>query len=154
MRNLGKALANMMKPTQDRVEVLTPRNTEIVKFQFKRDKIARIVGQLADQKPAPNQAVNGIFVTENFVHHIMAAEDVSTYTRLSLNKISQRVHVPYTGKYDLLKAFLGDIFDLDFTKTAPPGSEQYNKDDKSEKHPSIIVSKVVTLTHCPPDRAL
>jgi cleavage and polyadenylation specificity factor subunit 3 len=154
MRNLGKALANMMKPTHDKIEVLTPRNTEVVKFQFKRDKIARIVGHLADQKPSADQVVNGIFVTENFVHHIVAAEDVSTYTRLSLNKISQRIHVPYPGKYDMLKLYLGDVFDLDFVKDAPPGSELYNKTDKSEKTPSIIVSKVITVTHCPPERVL
>jgi cleavage and polyadenylation specificity factor subunit 3 len=149
MRSLAKRLAQLNGVN----EVLTPRNTELVTFYFRRDKFARIVGKLAEGKPTPGQPVKGVFVTENFVHHVISTEDISTYTRLSLNSIKQRLHVPYGNQYDLLKLFIGDIFDLEFVDP-PKGTEKWNPDAAPTKNPAIRISKAVTLTHRPPDRVL
>ena len=148
MRSLAVSLASLMKHKKN-VEVLTPRNTEIVKFKFDRDKVAKIIGKLAGFEPEVGKPLQGLFVTENFVHHVIAAEDIPTYTRLSINQIKQKLHVPYQNKYETLKLFIGEIFDLSFVP-----QKTKNGSGKEEVMPKIIVSKCVTLTHSPPDRVL
>ena len=88
MRSLAVSLASLMKHKKN-FEVLTPRNTEIVKFKFDRDKVAKIIGKLASFEPVVGKPLKGLFVTENFVHHVISAEDIPTYTRLSINQIKQ-----------------------------------------------------------------
>ena len=152
MRSLAKSLAEMMKHKTN-IEVLTPRNTEIVKFKFDRDKIAKIIGKLADMRPEFGSPVKGLFVTENFVHHVISAEDIPTYTRLSINKIKQRLHIPYQNKYEILKLFLSDVFDLSFIPVLANNSKKKGK-KKLNPMPIIFVSSCVRLTHSPPDRVL
>ena len=53
--------------------ILEYGNTEIVKFKFDRDKIAKIIGKLADMRPEFGSPVKGLFVTENFVHHVISS---------------------------------------------------------------------------------
>uniref|UniRef100_W5KBE1 Cleavage and polyadenylation specificity factor subunit 3 n=1 Tax=Astyanax mexicanus TaxID=7994 RepID=W5KBE1_ASTMX len=59
------------------IEVHNPRNTEAVTLNFRGEKLAKVMGSLADKKCAQGQRVSGILVKRNFSYHILTPSDLS-----------------------------------------------------------------------------
>jgi hypothetical protein len=64
--------------------VYTPKNTQSVELRFRGEKTAKVVGQLAAEKPAEGNILNGILVRRNFKLHMMAPEDLQSMNREKL----------------------------------------------------------------------
>uniref|UniRef100_A0A4X2LFF4 Cleavage and polyadenylation specificity factor subunit 3 n=1 Tax=Vombatus ursinus TaxID=29139 RepID=A0A4X2LFF4_VOMUR len=60
------------------IEVHNPRNTEAVTLNFRGEKLAKVMGFLADKKPEQGQRVSGILVKRNFNYHILSPCDLSS----------------------------------------------------------------------------
>lgn len=60
------------------IEVHNPRNTEAVTLNFRGEKLAKVMGFLADRKPEQGQRVSGILVKRNFNYHILSPCDLSS----------------------------------------------------------------------------
>ncbi|KAA0708560.1 Cleavage and polyadenylation specificity factor subunit 3 [Triplophysa tibetana] len=60
------------------IEVHNPRNTEAVTLNFRGEKLAKVMGSLADKKCAQGQRVSGILVKKNFSYHILSPSDLSS----------------------------------------------------------------------------
>jgi len=58
--------------------VYTPKNTQSVELRFRGEKTAKVVGQLAAEKPAEGNILSGIVVRRNFKLHMMAPEDLQS----------------------------------------------------------------------------
>lgn len=67
--------------------VYTPKNTQSVELRFRGEKTAKVVGQLAAEKPAEGNLLSGILVRRNFKLHMMAPEDLQSLDRTSRKKI-------------------------------------------------------------------
>uniref|UniRef100_A0A7N8Y2R1 Cleavage and polyadenylation specificity factor subunit 3 n=1 Tax=Mastacembelus armatus TaxID=205130 RepID=A0A7N8Y2R1_9TELE len=105
---------------QVHIEVHNPRNTEAVTLNFRGEKLAKVMGSLADKKCIQGQRVSGILVKKNFNYHILNPSDLSTYTELAMSTVKQTQAIPFTGPYSLLVCHLrnltGDVEELDGTE--------------------------------------
>ncbi|KAK1894189.1 Cleavage and polyadenylation specificity factor subunit 3 [Dissostichus eleginoides] len=102
---------------QVHIEVHNPRNTEAVTLNFRGEKLAKVMGSLADEKCVQGQRVSGILHTQSW-----------------LSTMKQTQAIPFTGPYSLLVCHLrnltGEVEELDGT----------------EKH-TLKIFKNITLIH-------
>jgi cleavage and polyadenylation specificity factor subunit 3 len=61
--------------------VYTPKNTQSVELRFRGEKTAKVVGQLAAEKPGEGNILSGILVRRNFKLHMMAPEDLQSINK-------------------------------------------------------------------------
>ncbi|KAG5846794.1 cleavage and polyadenylation specificity factor subunit 3 [Anguilla anguilla] len=101
------------------IEVHNPRNTEAVTLNFRGEKLAKVMGSLADKKCAQGQRVSGILVKRNFSYHILTPSDLSNYTDLAMSTVKQTQAIPFTGPFSLLvnqlRSLAGDVEELENT---------------------------------------
>ena len=84
------------------IEVHNPRNAQSVELYFRGEKMAKVMGSLAVQKPEEGLKVSGILVKRNFNYHILSPNDLSKYTDLTMSKVTQRQSIHYTGSLQIL----------------------------------------------------
>ncbi|XP_073481483.1 cleavage and polyadenylation specificity factor subunit 3-like isoform X2 [Aquarana catesbeiana] len=84
------------------IEVHNPRNTEAVSLNFRGEKLAKVMGSLADKKPEQCLWISGILVKRNFNYYILSPNDLSNYTDLAMSTVTQTQAIPYTGPFNLL----------------------------------------------------
>ncbi|KAL7988043.1 hypothetical protein Chor_006962 [Crotalus horridus] len=94
------------------IEVHNPRNTEAVTLNFRGEKLAKVMGSLADKKPEQGQRVSGILVKRNFNYHILSPCDLSNYTDLAMSTVTQTQAIPYTGTFSLLHYHLQKLTEV------------------------------------------
>uniref|UniRef100_A0A8C9F490 Cleavage and polyadenylation specificity factor subunit 3 n=1 Tax=Pavo cristatus TaxID=9049 RepID=A0A8C9F490_PAVCR len=99
------------------IEVHNPRNTEAVTLNFRGEKLAKVMGSLADKKPEQGQRISGILVKRNFNYHILSPCDLSNYTDLAMSTVTQTLAIPYTGPFNLLfyqlQKLTGDVEEIE-----------------------------------------
>jgi cleavage and polyadenylation specificity factor subunit 3 len=119
-----------------RPTIAMPPNEVEVKLIFTRRRSAKVMGTLAEAPiaednddvtnegegkavavPREGDSVRGILVTQQNSSKIVAPEDLSTYTPLRVGSVSSRLHVPFVGKIETLRLFLGEMYrDIEETK--------------------------------------
>ncbi|UJR34117.1 hypothetical protein I4U23_021524 [Adineta vaga] len=77
--------------------VYTPKNTQSVELRFRGEKTAKVVGQLAAEKPGEGNILSGILVRRNFKLHMMAPEDLQNFTTLTRSTVTQHLGIPFTA---------------------------------------------------------
>jgi len=115
-------------PENKRPTIAMPPNEVEVKLIFTRRRSAKVMGKLAEAPADDNDdqvdenkakavvdlregdAVRGILVTQQNSSKIVAPKDLSTYTPLRVGSVSSRLHVPFVGKIETLRMFLGEMF--------------------------------------------
>ncbi|EJK60589.1 hypothetical protein THAOC_19026 [Thalassiosira oceanica] len=121
-----------------------PPNEVDVKLIFTRRRSAKVMGKLAEVpptdleddeeerrrrgssravEPREGDSVRGILVTQQDSSRIVAPEDLSTYTPLRVGSVSSRLHVPFVGKVETLRMFLGEMFRGIEETSDPSGGE-------------------------------
>ncbi|OCT78976.1 cleavage and polyadenylation specificity factor subunit 3 [Xenopus laevis] len=99
------------------IEVHNPRNTEAVTLNFRGEKLAKVMGLLADKKPEEGLRISGILVKRNFNYHILCPNDLSSYTDLAMSTVTQKQAIPYTGPFNLLfcqlQQLTGDVEEIE-----------------------------------------
>ncbi|NP_001088278.1 cleavage and polyadenylation specific factor 3 L homeolog [Xenopus laevis] len=99
------------------IEVHNPRNTEAVTLNFRGEKLAKVMGFLADKKPEQAQRISGILVKRNFNYHILCPSDLSSYTDLAMSTVTQKQAIPFTGPFNLLfcqlQQLTGDVEEIE-----------------------------------------
>ncbi|XP_025831653.1 cleavage and polyadenylation specificity factor 73 [Agrilus planipennis] len=94
------------------IQIHNPRNTHAVELYFRGEKTAKVMGTLAMDKPAPNNVISGILVKRNFNYHVLAPDDLSKYTDMSMSHVMQRQSVYYSGTINVLRHFVTQIAGL------------------------------------------
>lgn len=117
---------NSDRAPKDRVKVFSPANCEELRIPFKTDKIAKVVGKLAQIPPPlshqvhedgsskdsqPPQLVTGVLVQNDFKVSLMAPEDLREYAGLTTTTITckQRLTLSAAG-VDLIRWALEGTF--------------------------------------------
>ncbi|ELU13297.1 hypothetical protein CAPTEDRAFT_184406 [Capitella teleta] len=98
---MGRLKAALIREYEDdpeyNIDIFNPRNTEPVELYFRGEKMAKIVGNLATDRPKQGQQLSGILVKRNFNYHIMSPTDLNNYTELAMSTVTQRQSSYYTG---------------------------------------------------------
>ncbi|CAH1979755.1 unnamed protein product [Acanthoscelides obtectus] len=94
------------------IVVHNPRNTHSVELYFRGEKTAKVMGKLAIDVPQPGNTLTGILVKRNFNYHVLAPDDLSKYTDLSMSQIMQRQSLHYSGNSSVLRHLISQVAGL------------------------------------------
>ena len=71
--------------------------------------MAKVMGNLATEKPEEGKDVSGILIKRNFNYHIVTPSELPKYTDLTMSTVTQRQSIYYSGSFDLLRQGLSKI---------------------------------------------
>ena len=115
MARLKSKLLSLNNEKAIKTKIFSPANTEELRIPFKVDKLAKVVGQLAQQPPPSDpddeRLLNGVLVQNDFKMSLMAPEDLREYAGLTTTTImcKQRITLSAAG-IDLIKWALEGTF--------------------------------------------
>ncbi|KUJ21820.1 cleavage and polyadenylation specifity factor [Mollisia scopiformis] len=116
MMRLKSKLLSLNADKANKVKVYSPKNCEIVRIPFRTDKMAKVVGKLADIPPPTSDAnksqlITGVLVQNDFKMSLMAPEDLREFAGLTTTTIvcKQRMNLSAAG-IDLIKWALEGSF--------------------------------------------
>ena len=122
MRLKSKLLSlNADKADKDKVKIFSPKNCEELRIPFRAERIAKVVGKLAeippptiksaDDPPPPPRLITGVLVQNDFKMSLMAPEDLREYAGLTTTIITckQRLRLSAAG-IELIKWALESTF--------------------------------------------
>ncbi|KAL2871785.1 cleavage polyadenylation factor subunit YSH1 [Aspergillus lucknowensis] len=115
MMRLKSKLLSLNADKAVKVKVYTPANCEEVRIPFRKDKIAKVVGKLAqvalpsEQEEGPLMA--GVLVQNGFDLSLMAPDDLREYAGLATTTITCKQHITLSSaSMDLIKWALESTF--------------------------------------------
>lgn len=115
MNRLKNALNREYESEEHPPLIYNPINTHSVELHFRGEKMAKVIGSLAEEPPKPGHHLSGVLVKRNFNYHLMDPKDMVKYTNLVMSTVSQRLCCPFTGTFqDLLQtvtSFNADVLD-------------------------------------------
>lgn len=117
-------------------KIITPKNCQSVEMYFSSEKMAKTIGRLAERMPEVGDAVSGLLVKKGFTYQIMASEDLHIFSQLSTANITQRISVPYTGSFGVIRHRLNQIYES--VVVSPQPQEEAGV-------PTLIVHESVTV---------
>lgn len=122
-----------------KVKVYTPANCDEVRIPFKKDKIAKVVGKLAELAPPSEnddaQLMAGVLVQNGFNLSLMAPDDLQEYAGLTTTTITCKQHITLSSaSMDLIRWALEGTFGAieevgNSQKTEPNGKKDMGTDD-------------------------
>ncbi|EEH50497.1 endoribonuclease ysh1 [Paracoccidioides brasiliensis Pb18] len=97
MMRLKSKLLSLNADKKVKVKVFTPANCEEVRIPFQVDKMAKVVGRLAERPPPADESesrlMNGVLVQNGFKLSLMAPEDLREYAGLATTTITCKQHI-------------------------------------------------------------
>lgn len=131
---MGRLKQKLITQFSDKnTKIITPKNCQSVEMYFSSEKMAKTIGRLAEKTPDVGETVSGLLVKKGFTYQIMAPEDLHIFSQLSTANIIQRVSIPYSGAFGVIKHRLKQIYE----SVEPPPEEP--------DVPTVIVHKLVTV---------
>ncbi|XP_072988206.1 cleavage and polyadenylation specificity factor subunit 3-I [Typha latifolia] len=131
MGRLKQKLITLFADTN--TKVISPKNCQSVEMYFSSEKMAKTIGRLAEKVPGVGEAVSGLLVKKGFTYQIMAPEDLHVFSQLSTANITQRISVPYSGSFEVIKYRLKQIY------------ESVESPSEESDVPTLIVHERVTI---------
>ncbi|XP_043695287.1 cleavage and polyadenylation specificity factor subunit 3-I [Telopea speciosissima] len=109
---MGRLKQKLVTQFTDRnIKIMSPKNCQSVEMYFNSEKMAKTIGRLAEKTPEAGETVSGLLVKKGFTYQIMASEDLHVFSQLSTANITQRISVPYSGAFGVIKHRLKQIYD-------------------------------------------
>ncbi|KAG0153838.1 hypothetical protein PDIDSM_1217 [Penicillium digitatum] len=139
MMRLKSKLLSLNADKAVKVKVYTPANCDEVRIPFKKDKIAKVVGKLAELAPPSEnddaQLMAGVLVQNGFNLSLMAPDDLHEYAGLTTTTITCKQHITLSSaSMDLIRWALEGTFGAieeigNSKKTEPNGKKNMDTDD-------------------------
>ena len=117
---MGRLWSKLMSNNSHKKTAITvyrPANNQEVRIAFRKDKVAKVVGRLADVPPPKttdqedSRLVNGVLVQNGFKLSLMAPEDLREYAGLTTTNIMCKQHVTLSAAgVDLIRWALESTF--------------------------------------------
>ncbi|KAK1374260.1 Cleavage and polyadenylation specificity factor subunit 3-I [Heracleum sosnowskyi] len=109
---MGRLKQKLISLFADRnTKIISPKNCQSVEMHFNSEKMAKTIGKLAEKTPEVGEAVSGLLVKKGFSYQIMASEDLHVFSQLSTANVMQRISIPYTGAFGVIKHRLKQIYE-------------------------------------------
>ncbi|PYH94840.1 Endoribonuclease ysh1 [Aspergillus ellipticus CBS 707.79] len=115
MMRLKSKLLSLNADKTVKVKVYTPANCDEVRIPFRKDKIAKVVGKLAQIAPPSEEddghLMAGVLVQNGFNLSLMAPDDLREYAGLTTTTITCKQHITLSSvSMDLIKWALEGTF--------------------------------------------
>ncbi|KAJ5162087.1 Endoribonuclease ysh1 [Penicillium capsulatum] len=115
MMRLKSKLLSLNADKTVKVKVYTPANCDEVRIPFRKDKIAKVVGKLAQVAPPSgqddSQLMAGVLVQNGFDLSLMAPDDLREYAGLTTTTITCKQHLTLSSaSMDLIRWALEGTF--------------------------------------------
>uniref|UniRef100_A0A166DYV4 Cleavage and polyadenylation specificity factor subunit 3-I n=1 Tax=Daucus carota subsp. sativus TaxID=79200 RepID=A0A166DYV4_DAUCS len=142
---MGRLKQKLISLFADRnTKIISPKNCQSVEMYFNSEKMAKTIGKLAEKTPEVGEAVNGLLVKKGFSYQIMASEDLHVFSQLSTANVMQRISIPYTGAFGVIKHRLKQIYESVESSTDDESGvptlrvhDRVTVKQESEKHVSL-----------------
>ncbi|XP_047333721.1 cleavage and polyadenylation specificity factor subunit 3-I [Impatiens glandulifera] len=92
-------------------KIASPKNCQSVEMYFNSDKMAKTIGKLAEKIPETSETVSGLLVKKGFTYQVIAPEDLHVFSQLSSANLIQRITIPYSGAFTVLKYRMKQIYE-------------------------------------------
>ncbi|CBI29772.3 unnamed protein product, partial [Vitis vinifera] len=136
-KEMGRLKQKLITQFADRnTKIISPKNCQSVEMYFNSEKMAKTIGRLAEKTPGVGETVSGLLVKKGFTYQIMAPDDLHVFSQLSTANVTQRITIPYTGAFGVIKHRLKQIYE----------SVESLPDEESEV-PAFRVHERVTVKH-------
>ncbi|GAB4848124.1 Cleavage and polyadenylation specificity factor subunit 3-I [Ancistrocladus abbreviatus] len=109
MGRLKQKLISMFSDCNNKI--ISPMNCQSVEMYFNSEKMAKAIGKLAEKTPGVSETVCGLQVKKGFTYQIIAPDDLHVFSQLSTANIHQRITIPYSGAFGVLKHRLKQIYE-------------------------------------------
>ncbi|CAH3014813.1 unnamed protein product [Porites evermanni] len=110
---MGRLKAALIREYEDNpdasVVVHNPPNTQSVELYFRGEKMAKVMGSLAAEKPEHGKPLSGILIKRGFNYHLIGPDDLQNYTELSTSVLTQKQTVAFHGAFSLLLQCLENL---------------------------------------------
>ncbi|KMU72595.1 endoribonuclease ysh1 [Coccidioides immitis] len=115
MMRLKSKLLSLNAEKTVKVKIYSPTNCEEIRIPFTVDKVAKVVGRLAETSPPAadqeSRLMNGVLVQNGFQLSMMAPEDLREYAGLTTTTITCKQHITLgTASIDLIRWALEGTF--------------------------------------------
>ncbi|KAJ5743234.1 Endoribonuclease ysh1 [Penicillium manginii] len=144
MMRLKSKLLSLNADKTVKVKVYTPANCDEVRIPFRKDKVAKVVGKLA-QVPPPageddSQLMAGVLVQNGFDLSLMAPDDLREYAGLTTTTITCKQHLTLSSaSMDLIRWALegtfGAIEEVGITSRSDSETKEENNGELDEQKP-------------------
>lgn len=132
---MGRLKQKLVSFFADRnTKLYTPKNCQSVEMPFNVEKMAKTIGRLAERIPEDGEHVSGLLVKKGFSYQIIAPDDLHVFSQLSTANVTQRITIPYSGAFGVIKHRLKQIYE----------SVESSTDEESEV-PTLRVHERVTV---------
>ncbi|XP_027113188.2 cleavage and polyadenylation specificity factor subunit 3-I [Coffea arabica] len=109
---MGRLKQKLVSLFADRnTKIITPKNCQSVEMYFTSEKMAKTIGKLAEKVPEVGETVSGLLVKKGFTYQIMAPDDLRVFSQLSTANVTQRITIPYSGAFAVIKHRLKQIYE-------------------------------------------
>jgi cleavage and polyadenylation specificity factor subunit 3 len=140
MMRLKSKLLSLNAEKTIKVKVYTPANCEEVRIPFKKDKVAKVVGKLAEIAPPSedddSHLMAGVLVQNGFDLSLMVPDDLREYAGLTTTMITCKQHITLSSaSIDLIKwALEGTFGAIERIGTTPPLDIKNEHIDNNESY--------------------
>lgn len=144
MMRLKSKLLSLNADKTVKVKVYTPANCDEVRIPFRKDKVAKVVGKLAQVAPpsegADGELMAGVLVQNGFDLSLMAPDDLREYAGLTTTTISCKQHLTLSSaSMDLIRWALegtfGAIEEVGSNKAADSEMKEESNGEMDEQKP-------------------
>ncbi|KAG8901967.1 endoribonuclease ysh1 [Tulasnella sp. 403] len=110
MGRLRDALQLKYKDRDEDVKVHTPRNLETLELTFRGERIAKAIGSIAAEPPAPNSVLSGLLVAKDYSYTLLDPKDLKEFTGLSSSDLLQKVKIAIDYGWELVRWHLEGMY--------------------------------------------
>jgi len=89
----------------------SPANAVPMYIDFTGQKVAKVVGSMAEEKPVDGEAMSGLLLQKDFQTKLVSPAELHDYSGLNVGEIEQNLEVPYSQSWATLCHYIGDMFD-------------------------------------------
>jgi cleavage and polyadenylation specificity factor subunit 3 len=146
MGRLKRALEAAAAAAGTPLHVYTPRNCQAVAIAHRGEKVARVLGRLAERAAGgePGAPLSGVLVQKDFTYTLLHPADLAAYTKLRAGALRQRQLVPCARPFAAVRLALESLFDgIAVVRSAPtPPQPQPQPPVKSEETADVDADAV------------
>lgn len=99
-----------LKSTEEEIKIYNPKNSTVLLLEFKAQKVAKVVGSLANKLPENGDKLSGVLVQKNFDLNLIAVDDIKEFTTLTTTTIEQKQKLRCNANRSLVEWQFSQMF--------------------------------------------